>query len=61
MVTTTSDPPPAPPALHEVSRPVESVDHPPLVIIASEEELGGEDPEVTGAFSGERVSNGVLL
>ena len=25
----------------------------PLVIIASEEELGGEDAEVTGAFSGQ--------
>ena len=25
----------------------------PLVIIASEEELGGEDAEITGAFSGQ--------
>ncbi len=56
IVTSTSDSPPPPPprlASHEMSGPVESVDRPPLVIIASEEELGGEDAEITGAFSGE--------
>ncbi len=36
----------------EVSVAGESMDH-PLVVIASQEELGGEDAEVTGAFSGE--------
>ncbi|XP_064401975.1 integrator complex subunit 3-like isoform X2 [Halichondria panicea] len=54
IVTSTSDSPPPPPprlASHEMSGPVESVDRPPLVIIASEEELGGEDAEITGAFS----------
>ncbi len=35
----------------EVGVAGESEDHP--LVIASQEELGGEDAEVTGAFSGE--------